>query len=71
MSQADNVGVVRMLWAAARENDIDALLSLTKPDVDWRPTAVAAPGLHVCCRPTSCSSGTFSPRGSDDRAAAV
>jgi ketosteroid isomerase-like protein len=46
MSQADSVGVVRMLWAAARENDVDALLSLTAHDVDWRPTAVAAPGLH-------------------------
>jgi ketosteroid isomerase-like protein len=46
MSRADNVGVVRMLWAAARENDVDALVSLTAHDVDWRPTAVAAPGLH-------------------------
>jgi ketosteroid isomerase-like protein len=46
MSRASNVGVVRMLWAAARENDVDALLSLTAHDVDWRPTAVAAPGLH-------------------------
>jgi hypothetical protein len=27
MSQASNVGVVRMLSAAARENDVDALLS--------------------------------------------
>jgi ketosteroid isomerase-like protein len=46
MPQTDNVGVVRMLWAAARENDVDTLLSLTAPDVDWRPTAVSAPVLH-------------------------
>jgi ketosteroid isomerase-like protein len=46
MPQTDNVGVVRMLWAAARENDVDALLSLTAPDVDWRPTAEAAHVLH-------------------------
>jgi ketosteroid isomerase-like protein len=46
MSQPDNVEVVRMLWAAARENDVDALVSLTAPDVDWRPTAVAAPHLR-------------------------
>jgi SnoaL-like domain len=46
MPRASNVGVVRMLWAAARENDVDALLSLTAHDVDWRPTAVAAPGLR-------------------------
>jgi ketosteroid isomerase-like protein len=46
MPQTDNVGVVRMLWAAARENDVDTLLSLTAPDVDWRPTAVPAPVLH-------------------------
>jgi hypothetical protein len=42
MPQASNVGVVRMLWAAARENDVEALLSLTTSDVDWRPTAVGA-----------------------------
>jgi ketosteroid isomerase-like protein len=46
MPRASNVGVVRMLWAAARENDVDALVSLTAHDVDWRPTAVAAPGLR-------------------------
>jgi ketosteroid isomerase-like protein len=46
MAQADNVEVVRMLWAAARKNDVDALLSLTAHDVEWRPTAVAASGLH-------------------------
>lgn len=46
MSQASNVGVVRMVWAAASENDVDALPSLTTHDVDWRPTAVAAPGLR-------------------------
>ncbi len=46
MLQTDNVAVVRMLWAAARENDVDTLLSLTAPDVDWRPTAEAAHVLH-------------------------
>jgi ketosteroid isomerase-like protein len=46
MSRADDVGVVRMLWAAARENDVDTLVSLTAHDVEWRPTAVAASGLH-------------------------
>jgi ketosteroid isomerase-like protein len=46
MSQSDNVEVVRMLWAAAGENDVGALLSLTAYDVEWRPTAVAAPVLH-------------------------
>jgi ketosteroid isomerase-like protein len=46
MSDPGNVGVVRLLWVAARENDVDALLSLTTPDVEWRPTAVTAPGLH-------------------------
>jgi len=46
----------------------------------WRcSTRVLVPGiprrardaLRGCCRPTSCSSGTRSPRGSHDRAAAV
>ena len=46
MSQAENVELLRMLWTAARENDVDALLTLTAHDVDWRPTAVAAAGLH-------------------------
>ena len=46
MSDAGNVGVVRLLWAAARENDVDALVSLTTRDVDWRPTAVGASALH-------------------------
>lgn len=46
MPRVNNVGVVRMLWAAARENDVDPLLSLTTRDVEWRPTAVVAPGLH-------------------------
>jgi ketosteroid isomerase-like protein len=45
-AQTDNVRVVRLLWAAARENDADALVSLTAHDVDWQPTAVAAPSLH-------------------------
>jgi hypothetical protein len=46
MSRAENVEVVRMLWAAAGRNDVEALVSLTARDVDWRPTAVAAAGLH-------------------------
>jgi ketosteroid isomerase-like protein len=46
MSQADRVEVVRMLWAAARLNDVDALVSLTTPDVQWRPTAVVSAGLR-------------------------
>ena len=46
MPQTDNLRVVRVLWAAARENDADALVSLTAHDVDWQPTAVAAPSLH-------------------------
>jgi ketosteroid isomerase-like protein len=46
MSETDAIKVVRMLWAAARENDVDALLSLTTHGVEWRPTAVAAAGLR-------------------------
>jgi len=46
MSRAADVGVVRMLWAAARENDVDTLVSLTADDVEWRPTAVAASALR-------------------------
>ena len=46
MSQSDNVELVRILWASASRNDVDALVSLTAPDVDWRPTAVTAGGLH-------------------------
>ncbi len=46
MPQRAHVGTVRMLWAAARENDVDALVSLTTQDVDWRPTAVGTSGLH-------------------------
>jgi ketosteroid isomerase-like protein len=46
MPQRTHVGTVRMLWAAARENDVDALVSLTTQDVDWRPTAVGTSGLH-------------------------
>jgi hypothetical protein len=46
MAQTDNVDVVRMLWATARKTDVDALVSLTAHDVDWRPTAVAASCLH-------------------------
>jgi ketosteroid isomerase-like protein len=46
MSRAADVEVVRMLWAAARENDVDTLVSLTADDVEWRPTAVAASALR-------------------------
>jgi ketosteroid isomerase-like protein len=46
MSQSNNVELVRMLWASASRNDVDALVSLTAQDVDWRPTAVTAGGLH-------------------------
>jgi ketosteroid isomerase-like protein len=46
MSGAADVGVVRMLWAAARENDVDTLVSLTADDVEWRPTAVTASALR-------------------------
>ena len=46
MPRASYVGVVRMLWAAAHENDVRALVSLTARDVEWRPTAVVAPGLR-------------------------
>ena len=46
MAQIDDVEVVRMLWATARRNDVDALVSLTAHDVDWRPTAVAVPGVR-------------------------
>jgi ketosteroid isomerase-like protein len=46
MAQTDNVEVVRMLWATARKNDVDELVSLTAHDVDWRPTAVTASRLH-------------------------
>jgi ketosteroid isomerase-like protein len=46
MAQIDDVEVVRLLWATARRNDVDALVSLTAHDVDWQPTAVAAARLH-------------------------
>ena len=46
MSGASNVGVVRMLWAAVREQDIDAVLSLADPTVEWEPTAVSSGRLH-------------------------
>ena len=46
MAVAEDVGLVRAVWAAARDNDIDALVALTTPDVDWRPTAVTAGALH-------------------------
>jgi hypothetical protein len=32
MAQIDDVEIVRMLWATARKNDVDALASLTAHD---------------------------------------
>ena len=46
MAVAEDVGLVRAVWVAARDNDIDTLVALTAPDVDWRPTAVTAGALH-------------------------
>jgi ketosteroid isomerase-like protein len=46
MSLADDVGLVRAVWVAARDNDVDTLVGLTAPDVDWRPTAVVSGALH-------------------------
>jgi limonene-1,2-epoxide hydrolase len=46
VSGAQNVAVVRMLWTAVREQDIDAVISLADPEVDWEPTAVSAGKLH-------------------------
>jgi ketosteroid isomerase-like protein len=43
---AEDVGLVRAVWMAARDNDVDTLVSLTAPDVDWRPTAVVSGALH-------------------------
>ena len=46
MSVAEDVGLVRAVWTAARDNDVETLVALTAPDVEWRPTAVAAGSLH-------------------------
>jgi ketosteroid isomerase-like protein len=46
MAVADDVGLVRAVWVAARENDVDTLVDLTAPDVDWCPTAVTGGALH-------------------------
>ena len=46
MSAADDVDVVRALWVAVRENDVDAIVELTTPDVEWSPTAVVAGALR-------------------------
>ena len=37
MAVAEDVGLVRAVWVAARDNDVDSLVALTAPDVDWRP----------------------------------
>jgi ketosteroid isomerase-like protein len=46
MAVAEDVGLVRAVWVAARDNDVDRLVALTAPDVDWRPTAVTSGALH-------------------------
>ena len=46
MAVAEDVGLVRAVWLAARDNDVDRLVALTAPDVDWRPTAVTCGALH-------------------------
>ena len=46
MAVGDDVGLVRAAWVAARENDVDTLVDLTAPDVDWCPTAVNGGALH-------------------------
>ena len=46
MAVAEDVGLVRSVWVAARDNDVETLVALTAPDVDWRPTAVTAGALH-------------------------
>jgi ketosteroid isomerase-like protein len=46
MSGAANAEVVRQLWSAVSEDDIDAVVGMTAADVDWRPTAVALRRLH-------------------------
>jgi ketosteroid isomerase-like protein len=46
MTAAEDVGVVRALWVAARDQDVDALVDLAAPDVDWSPTAAVTGSLH-------------------------
>jgi ketosteroid isomerase-like protein len=46
MTAAEDVGVVRALWVAARDRDVDALVELCAPDVDWSPTAVTTGLFH-------------------------
>jgi hypothetical protein len=46
MTAAEDVGVVRALWVAARDEDVDGLVDLTAPDVDWSPTAAVTGSLH-------------------------
>ena len=46
MTAAEEFGVVRALWVAARDKDADALVDLSAPDVDWSPTAAVTGSLH-------------------------
>ena len=46
MGVAEDVGLVREVWGAARDNDVDTLVGLTAADVDWHPTAVVSGALH-------------------------
>jgi ketosteroid isomerase-like protein len=46
MTAAKDVEVVRTLWVAARDNDVDALVDLCAPEVDWCPTAVLTGSFH-------------------------
>ena len=46
MGLAEDVSLVRTVWVAARDNDVDTLVGLTAPEVDWRPTAVVSGALH-------------------------
>jgi ketosteroid isomerase-like protein len=46
MGLAEDVSLVRTVWMAARDNDVDTLVGLTAPDVEWRPTAVVSGALH-------------------------
>jgi ketosteroid isomerase-like protein len=46
MTVTEDVAVVRALWVAARDKDVDALLDLCAPDVDWCPTAVVTGSFH-------------------------
>jgi ketosteroid isomerase-like protein len=46
MTAAEDVGLVRALWVAARDKDVDALVDLTAPDVRWCPTALVTGSFH-------------------------